>query len=220
MKISFVIPAKNEGSLIGECINSIKSSVAERYKYEILVISDSSFDNTDTIAKQQNCKLYKVEFLNRSKTRNYGFHKSNGEIIFFIDADTIISKNLVSNTIKQIQSKNKSVVYFKQRNLEKNAFSSLYFYFINFISKFRPTFCPVIAIKRSYINDNPFNPKLKSLEDLFFLHKAFRNKKTFYCKETVYTSIRRVKKFGIFYSTFLLLQSFINPYKYNWKPIN
>jgi glycosyltransferase involved in cell wall biosynthesis len=220
-KISIIIPAKNEEQILEKCLTALRDSlILVDNEFEIIVVADSCSDNTVEIAQQFACKIEKVDFKNRSKSRNHGFKTSTGEIIVFIDADTLVSKNFMQKTIEILDMKDKSVIYYKQNQIEEKCFSKIYFKLINFIGLIRPTFTPSISCTRTFFSENRFDDKLKSLEDLMFMSNAHRLKQSFYCNSIVYTSIRRYTKFGLIYSAYLLVRSFINPYKYEWKPIN
>ncbi len=52
MKIAFVIPAYNEGSVIGIVIKDLnKSLISKKMNFEIIVVNDGSNDNTSTVAR-------------------------------------------------------------------------------------------------------------------------------------------------------------------------
>ncbi|MFA6888529.1 MAG: glycosyltransferase [Candidatus Woesearchaeota archaeon] len=100
MKISVVIPAYNEAVLIEQCLSSI---ITQR-KCEIIVVCDSCTDDTKKIAKEYTKKVYNVKLKNVSAVRNYGAAQATGEILVFIDADSIMAPNLLNEiemTIKQ-----------------------------------------------------------------------------------------------------------------------
>ncbi len=88
--LSVIIPARNEENYIGI---TIKSILDNKINHELIVICDSCSDNTKKIAREYTKKVYEVGFENVSKTRNYGAKKSKGNILIFIDADTVISKS-------------------------------------------------------------------------------------------------------------------------------
>ena len=60
MKISFIIPVRNEEENIQDCINSIKKSISENY--EIIVVNDNSEDRThEIISKMNDIKVINVQ---------------------------------------------------------------------------------------------------------------------------------------------------------------
>jgi len=99
-KVTVIVPAYNEEKTIATTIESIK---AQTYpNLEILVVDDGSSDQTYAQAK-----LYEFEETYRSlrvlrKTNggkasaiNYGIHRSQGDLIMVVDADSRLEKDAV-----------------------------------------------------------------------------------------------------------------------------
>ena len=88
---SIIIATKNELNYIGRTLAILKR-VLRGFKAEILVV-DSSIDGTYEVAKKLADKTYRFKEEGLSKARNYGAKKARGNILVFMDADTIVSKN-------------------------------------------------------------------------------------------------------------------------------
>ena len=99
--MSIIIPAHNEENYLESTIKSIKQN---KGNYELIIVCDNCIDKTFEIAKKYTKKVYRVNFKNISKTRNYGVKKSIGEILVFNDADTIISKNYLEQISKAMKN--------------------------------------------------------------------------------------------------------------------
>ncbi|OSZ80305.1 hypothetical protein CAP36_03375 [Chitinophagaceae bacterium IBVUCB2] len=88
MKISIIIPVYNEADNIGRLVNYIfhhrKDSVVE-----ILAIDAGSTDNTMEIARQAGAKTIISPQKGRAAQMNYGASLAQGDILYFIHADTI-----------------------------------------------------------------------------------------------------------------------------------
>ncbi len=91
MRFSFIIPALNEEGLIADCINSIKPQIGRQD--EIIVVDNGSKDRTAEIAKKLGCKVVKEEKRGISHARNKGARVAKGDILCFVDADGILSRN-------------------------------------------------------------------------------------------------------------------------------
>jgi glycosyltransferase involved in cell wall biosynthesis len=88
--ISVIIPAREEGSTIGEIIDEIKSAIAgiERYSFELIAVVDSPLDKGALIAEQKGTLVC---------VSGAGYGKGNaiisaskicrGEVVIIIDAD-------------------------------------------------------------------------------------------------------------------------------------
>jgi len=90
--LSFVIPAHDEELLIGTTLVTLHAAAAEVGEpFEVLVVDDASTDRTAAIAAEQGVRVLPVNFRHISATRNAGARATTGEILFFIDADTLVS---------------------------------------------------------------------------------------------------------------------------------
>ena len=93
MKLSIVIPAKNEEKYLPKLLASVKK---QSFKdYEIIVADNNSKDKTKEIAKSYGCKIVKGGL--PGKGRNAGAKIAKGEIILFLDADVILPDSISSN---------------------------------------------------------------------------------------------------------------------------
>jgi glycosyltransferase involved in cell wall biosynthesis len=98
-KISVIIPAHNEEKYIEKTLLSIKRN---QTPLELIIICDSCSDKTSEISAKYTENVFSVNFKNISKTRNFGVSKSLGDVLVFIDADTIISENYLEEIFKVI----------------------------------------------------------------------------------------------------------------------
>jgi glycosyltransferase involved in cell wall biosynthesis len=94
MKFSTIIPAHNEESHIRRTLETIKKYGSKNN--EIIVVLDSCTDNTEEIAREFTNKLIETNSNAPSDTRNLGAKHAEGEMLVFIDADSIISSNYYS----------------------------------------------------------------------------------------------------------------------------
>ena len=87
MKISLVIPAYNEESYIGECIDC--AILASRGRvYEIIVVNNASTDRTKEIAIRKGVRVVDEPEKGLTKARQRGLIEATGDYIAYIDADT------------------------------------------------------------------------------------------------------------------------------------
>jgi len=104
--ISFIIPAYNEERLLGRTLESIHKAAKEiDVSCELIVVDDNSSDNTGKIANNLGAKVIKVNHRKISATRNAGAHAANGSLLVFIDADTVISTEILQSTMAAINNK-------------------------------------------------------------------------------------------------------------------
>ncbi len=105
--VSILIPARNEENNISKCLDSI---LKQDYKnFEVLVLDDESEDKTSTIIKEYVQKDKRVQLLQGGTLpadwigKNWACYqlsqKATGDYFLFLDADTTISKNVLSKAL-------------------------------------------------------------------------------------------------------------------------
>ena len=103
--ISFIIPAFNEERLLGRTLKAIQKAAKDvDIDYELIVVDDNSSDNTGKIASDLGATVLKVNHRQISATRNSGAHIANGSLLIFIDADTVISNEILQSTMTAIDN--------------------------------------------------------------------------------------------------------------------
>ena len=114
-KISAVVSTFNEEKNIERCLKSLS------FADEIIIVDNSSLDDTVGIAKRYTKKLYSQKN-NPSKIdiqKNFGFEKASNEWILSVDADEEVSKQLAEE-IKNIISngeKNTNGYFIPRKNI-------------------------------------------------------------------------------------------------------
>ena len=104
--ISFIIPAYNEERLLGRTLEAIQKAAKDvDVNYEMIVVDDNSSDNTGKIANDLGATVVKVNHRQISATRNAGARVANGSLLVFIDADTVISTEILRSTMTAVNHK-------------------------------------------------------------------------------------------------------------------
>ena len=93
--ISVIIPIHNGSVTIARCL---EAALASRYPtFEVVVVDDCSADDSVAIIKRFACKLLRLDKPSgASKARNIGALNSQGDILFFTDADCLLQKDTLS----------------------------------------------------------------------------------------------------------------------------
>ena len=90
--ISFVVPAHNEQACLARTLDAIHAAArAAAQNYEIIVADDASTDATGEIALRHGAAAVRVNHRQIAATRNTGARATQGDRIFFVDADTTIN---------------------------------------------------------------------------------------------------------------------------------
>jgi glycosyltransferase involved in cell wall biosynthesis len=94
IRFSLVIPAHNEEQLLPRLLESV-SVARERWRrgpatIEVIVADNLSSDRTADIARERECRVVEVEERRIASVRNGGAAVAEGEILCFVDADSLI----------------------------------------------------------------------------------------------------------------------------------
>ena len=102
--ISFIVPAHNEEAWVGRCVSAIRSAAEPLDEpHEVIVVDDASTDATGLVAQQQGAQVIRVEHRQIAATRNAGARQARGEILFFVDADTLVNAPVVQSALRSIR---------------------------------------------------------------------------------------------------------------------
>jgi glycosyltransferase involved in cell wall biosynthesis len=95
--ISIVIPAYNEELLIGATIVALREAArALQEPVEIIVVDDGSTDRTAEIGREHGATVISVTLRNIGATRNAGARAARGDLLVFVDADTIVPSEVLT----------------------------------------------------------------------------------------------------------------------------
>ena len=103
--ISFIVPAHNEEAWVGRCVSAIRNGAESLGEaHEIIVVDDGSSDATASIARQQGAQVVRVEHRQIAATRNAGARQAHGDILFFVDADTLTNAAAIQSALRAIRA--------------------------------------------------------------------------------------------------------------------
>jgi glycosyltransferase involved in cell wall biosynthesis len=103
--ISFIIPAFNEERLLGRTLQALQRTAKDLDEpFEIIVADDASTDRTAAIALEHGATVTTVHHRQIAATRNAGAKAAHGEMLVFIDADTVVSQAAVRGAVKAMRS--------------------------------------------------------------------------------------------------------------------
>jgi glycosyltransferase involved in cell wall biosynthesis len=102
--ISFIVPAYNEESMIRGTLESLESAARTLSEaYEVIVVDDASDDQTGTIARSLGARVVDVLHRQIAAARNSGARQAQGDILVFVDADTLINENVVKAAVNALR---------------------------------------------------------------------------------------------------------------------
>jgi|GEM_PF-2080584 len=104
-KVSIVITCHNHGRFLPF---AIKSAISQTYKdFEVIAVDDGSTDNTAAVlVKYENDPRFTIIHQERkgpASARNLAIEQANGDFILPLDADDIIEKNMLEETVPVLE---------------------------------------------------------------------------------------------------------------------
>lgn len=107
MLISVVIPAFNEAAYLGETLSHLLRAKAHlqgvlNLPAEIVVVDNDSDDSTSDIARKLGVTVVRETLHSVARVRNYGAKVSRGEVLVFVDADTIVPDELLVRIAREM----------------------------------------------------------------------------------------------------------------------
>ena len=185
-KISVIIPVYNGEKYIKKCIESILKEKIDNL--EIIVINDSSTDNTLKLLKKYKDRIIiknNKKNCGVSYSRNYGLSIATGEYVMFVDSDDYLPDGSIKYLYDLIKKNKADVVcgshenskeiktyYFNKNDINdiKNKMLTSSNYICNLANL---GFAPCKLYKRSIIKDIFFEEKIRFREDTLFNIKVY-----------------------------------------------
>ena len=102
--ISFIVPAYNEEQCLAETLDALHVTGRELGEvYEIVVADDASTDQTAAIAVQKGAVLVSATNRQIAATRNSGARAARGDLLIFVDADTVVNVEVVRAAVQAMR---------------------------------------------------------------------------------------------------------------------
>lgn len=116
MKISVVLPAKNEAAAIGATVRKIRQHYPDAARVEILVVNDGSTDDTAAVAEQAGATVVHHPYAKGNGAAiKTGARAAGGEVIVFMDADGQHNPADIPRLLEQITRGHDMVVGARQK---------------------------------------------------------------------------------------------------------
>lgn len=100
--LSVIVIARNEEALIAQCLSSVVAAVRKAGGGEIVMVDSASTDRTVSIARSIGVRVLSLSpdlALSAAAGRFVGFHKTHGELVMFVDGDTVIDSEWLRGSI-------------------------------------------------------------------------------------------------------------------------
>jgi len=102
--LSFIIPAHNEERGLGATLDAIcQAASVTGEPYELIVVDDASTDQTSAVAASRGATIIRVAHRQIAAARNAGARAATGDLLFFVDADTSVSADILRSAIAAVR---------------------------------------------------------------------------------------------------------------------
>jgi glycosyltransferase involved in cell wall biosynthesis len=195
--ISFIIPAHNEEAWVGRSVSAIRNGAESLGEsQEIIVVDDASTDATASIARQLGAQVVSVEHRQIAATRNAGAQQAHGDILFFVDADTLTNAAAIQSALRSIRAgavgggcvpRFEGWLPWWFRLTEPLIEPAIR------LARFLPSGAFVFCTRSAFRTAGGFNENYYAAEDAFFVAALKRQGRFVILAETVVTSGRKAR---------------------------
>ena len=197
--ISIIIPAYNEEKYLPKLLDCIKK---QTYKdYEIIVADANSKDKTRQISKRYGCRVLKGGM--PAAGRNNGAKAAKGDVLLFLDADSLIERDFLENALNDIQKRKLDAAGSYLHPLSNNPIYKIFLVIFNvwtYITQFfYPNACGSGIFCKKWLHKKikGFDETIKLSEDMDYVRRAGKHGKFRIIKNSkLIYSMRRYDKEG------------------------
>lgn len=112
MKVSIIVPVYNAEKYLYRLIDSVLQQTHS--DYELILVNDGSTDNSYSLMKKYHeidnrIKVFSKKNTGPGMTRKFGFERSTGDLLFFVDSDDWISTPETLSKIVDIYKNNPKI---------------------------------------------------------------------------------------------------------------
>lgn len=174
MKISIIIPTYNEEEFLPNLLTSIQRQNFD--DLEVIIADAHSVDKTVEIAKSYGCKIVPGGL--PATGRNNGANEATGELLLFLDADSVLTNNYISSAIEEFELHNLGIAITQIVPLEKGFINQISHEFANYLTKMISEIKPhgagcygILTYKSLHEKVGGFNEHLDFGEDTDYIER-------------------------------------------------
>jgi cellulose synthase/poly-beta-1,6-N-acetylglucosamine synthase-like glycosyltransferase len=225
IEISVVIPAFNEEKFLPICLQSLNKQDFD-LPYEIIVVDNNSSDRTAAVATELGATVVSEPRRGITWARQKGVEVARGEIIAYVDADTYVGADWLSQIYNKLQDHDEvvgvtGIIYYTKGATWKGKLPALFgssylFGDLAFRFLFRkpgPLWGGNFAVrKQALIDVGGFNKQIEFYgEDMDLSMRLGKiGKNSYNRKQVAYTSPRRYEYQPVFKTLWPYLTAFVN----------
>ena len=205
--ISVVIPAHNEEEFLPKTLEALARQ--DYPKYEVIVVANGCRDRTVEVAEDKCDLLVELKARGLGPARNTGAEKAQGDLLLFLDADTLLESDALSTVAREFSPLHAMGTLRGVPDTGKTSYRVIYF-FKNLIHKTHAhhgSSGVILCWKRQFEAVGGFNNELYLRENSDLMKKLRRFGRYKYIKSApAVTSMRRYERAGVAEMIFLWLR--------------
>jgi len=98
--VTAIVIGRNEAEHLRACLASVNAMQRDGFDIELLYVDSNSTDNSIQIAEDSGARVFKIEGpTTAALARNTGWREARGEIILFLDGDTVLDPDFVRTAL-------------------------------------------------------------------------------------------------------------------------
>lgn len=202
VKFSVIIPAYNEAKYISRALAALKEQSSK--DFEVIVKDGLSQDKTVNVAKKFTKKVFSRRDSSAADARNQGASYAEGEVLVFMDADTVLPSDTLAHFEKILNNEKVVGASCRKVPMSSSILDRVLYEFVNFSTWFGSVIRVggahgnLMLIRRTVFEAaGGFNPDIIVAEEQELVRKALHfGKYIFLFSHCVYENPRRVRQWG------------------------
>lgn len=198
MKISIIIPTLSEGKNIQKLIYCLKQNSTAENIQEIIIVDACSDDNTADIAERAGAKVFLSEKKGRALQMNIGAYHAEGDILYFLHADTFPPKDFDREIIQRVMNNSDAGCFIMKFDI-KHPFLKFFGWLTKFTgAHFRGGDQSLFVTKNFFFEIGGYDSQLLVMEDYDIVRRIKDKTRFAVIKNWITTSARKYEKVGIY----------------------
>jgi glycosyltransferase involved in cell wall biosynthesis len=195
--ISIIIPAHNEERYIR---GTLEALLQQNYpSFEIIVVANGCTDKTSEVAQDKCHRLIQMQDRGLSRARNLGAHAALGDILIFLDADTILENQALHAIASKFTRDYAAGTLRGQPDIPRVKYKFMYAWknFMHFSGLHEGSSGVILCWKQHFQSTSGFDEALHVRENSDLICKLRKMGRYIYIGDTaVITSMRRYEQTG------------------------
>lgn len=193
--VSIIIPAHNEQDYLGPTLDALLKQ--DYPNFEIVVVANGCTDKTCQVARERCHRLIDLRERGLSRARNVGAREAMGNILIFLDADTILEKDALSKISTRFTRDYAAGTLRGEPDIPRFKYKLMYAWknFMHWSGMHEGSSGVILCWKDYFHETSGFDEALHVRENSDLINKLRKNGKYIYLGETaVITSMRRYER--------------------------